>query len=46
VVHDWKTEIQPEDVPDTVEETYGDFCDDIRSMSRVFKRKENDGVAT
>ncbi len=42
VVHDWRTEIQPEDVPDTVEEAYGDFCDDIRSMSRVFKLKETD----
>lgn len=37
VVHDWGTEIQPEDVPDTVEMVYGDFCEDLGSMSRVFK---------
>jgi cephalosporin hydroxylase len=39
VVHDWMTETFPKDIPDYLEEIYGDFCDDIGSISRVFKRK-------
>lgn len=39
VVHDWGTEFQPEDVPDGVAEVYGDFCDQIGSMTRVFRLK-------
>jgi hypothetical protein len=37
VVHDWGTETQPEDVPDFLEEIHGEFCDELRSISRVFK---------
>jgi len=40
VVHDWGTEIQPEDVPDNVEMMYEDFCKELGSISRVFKKKE------
>jgi len=41
VVHDWGTEFLPEDIPDTVEMVYGDFCEEIGSVSRVFRIKEN-----
>ena len=40
VVHDWGTEIQPEDVPDSLEMVYGEFCEDLGSMSRVFRRRQ------
>lgn len=40
VVHDWGTEMLPGDVPDNVEIVYGDFCDEIGSISRVFRVKE------
>jgi hypothetical protein len=36
VVHDWGTEVHPEDVPDTLYPLYEEFCEDIGSMSRVF----------
>ena len=39
IVHDWMTETFPTDIPDYLEELYGDFCDDIGSMSRVFRKK-------
>lgn len=39
VVHDWGTETMPADVPDFLTEVYGDFCDDIGSISRVFAVK-------
>ena len=39
VVHDWMTEIFPSDIPDYLEEVYGDFCDDIGSITRVFRKK-------
>ena len=42
VVHDWETEIGPDDIPDTVEMVAGSFCDDIRSMSRVFRLRRDD----
>ncbi len=42
VVHDWGTEIGPDDVPDTVEMVYGEFCESIRSMSRVFRLERED----
>jgi hypothetical protein len=43
VVHDWGTETMPTDVPDFLEELYGQYCDEIGSMSRVFRmRPEND----
>lgn len=37
IVHDWGTETLQTDVPETLEEIYGDFCDDLGSISRVFK---------
>lgn len=37
VVHDWNEEITLDDVPGNVEEIFGDFCDEIGSLSRVFK---------
>lgn len=40
VVHDWLTETQPTDVPDFLVEVYGDYCDDIGSISRVFTMKQ------
>lgn len=40
LVHDWGTETLPEHVPDFLEEIHGEFCDDIRSATRVFKMKE------
>lgn len=40
LVHDWGTETLPSDVPDFLEELYGDFCDSIGSVTRVFKMKE------
>jgi hypothetical protein len=39
VVHDWMTEVFPDDIPDYLEEVYGDFCDEIGSISRVFRKK-------
>lgn len=39
VVHDWGTEFLPEDVPDGVEMIYREFCEEIDSMSRLFKLK-------
>jgi hypothetical protein len=37
VVHDWGTEFHPEDIPDTVEMVYQEFCEDLGSVSRVFR---------
>lgn len=39
VVHDWGTEIFEKDIPNYLEELYGDFCDEIGSISRVFRKK-------
>lgn len=36
-VHDWMTEMFPADVPENLEEVYGDFCDEIGSATRVFR---------
>lgn len=36
-VHDWGTEMLPGDVPDGVEEVYGDYCDEMRSVTRFFR---------
>lgn len=41
LVHDWGTETPPESVPDFLEELYGDYCDEIGSVTRVFKMREN-----
>lgn len=45
-VHDWGTETLPSDVPDFLEEIYGDFCDQIGSITRVFKLGELPPVPT
>lgn len=37
VVHDWGTEVLPEDVPDGLVPIYEDFCDTLGSISRVFR---------
>jgi cephalosporin hydroxylase len=39
LVHDWNVEIGPDDVPDYLEELYGDVCDEIGSITRVFRKK-------
>jgi len=36
IVHDWLEEIGPDDMPAGLVERYGEFCDEIGSMSRVF----------
>lgn len=38
VVHDWMTEVGPDDVPDTLVEVCGELCDTLGSMSRVFEQ--------
>ena len=43
VAHDWGTETLPTDVPEFLEELYGDFCDSVGSVSRVFGMKEDHG---
>ena len=40
VVHDWGTEFLPSDVPDNVVEVYGDLCDELGSLTRVFRLKD------
>ena len=40
LVHDWGTETLPKDVPDFLDEVYGEFCDSIGSVTRVFRMKE------
>jgi hypothetical protein len=40
VVHDWGTEIFPQDVPDDLIEIHTDLCERIGSMSRVFTRRD------
>lgn len=42
LVHDWGTEMLPEWVPDFLDEVYGDYCDEIGSVTRVFKMKEDE----
>jgi hypothetical protein len=41
-VHDWGTEFFPENVPASVRMVYGDFCEELGSITRVFQLKEND----
>ena len=42
LAHDWGTETLEKDVPDFLEEVYGEFCDSIGSVTRVFKVKSGD----
>jgi hypothetical protein len=44
LVHDWGTEMLPEDVPDTVEMVYGEFCEEIGAITRVFRLKDGGDV--
>lgn len=37
VVHDWGTETLPRDVPEGLVEMYGDWCDTVGSITRVFR---------
>ena len=37
VVHDWNQEIVASDVPENVQMVYGEFCEEIESMSRCFQ---------
>lgn len=39
-VHDWGKETFPADIPVWLEEIYGEFCDQLGSMTRIFKVKE------
>lgn len=39
LVHDWGTETVRADVPDTLEELYGDYCDEVGSITRIFRVK-------
>jgi hypothetical protein len=40
LVHDWGTETMPEDVPDWLEMIHGEWCEEIGSITRVFKTRE------
>lgn len=40
IVHDWGTEISIREMPERLEMVHGDFCDQIKSMSRVFRVKD------
>lgn len=40
LVHDWGTETLPSDVPDTLREVYGGWCDTVGSITRVFRMKD------
>jgi len=42
LVHDWGTEMLPGDVPDTVEMVYREFCEQLGSVTRVFKLRSDD----
>lgn len=40
MVHDWGTEMLPEDVPEGIEMVYRDLCEEIGSITRVFRLEE------
>jgi len=40
LVHDWGTEMLGSDVPEFLDEIYGDYCDSIGSVTRVFRMRE------
>lgn len=42
LAHDWGEEIGPHDVPDMVEMVYGESCERLGSLTRVFKLRSND----
>jgi hypothetical protein len=39
LVHDWGTETTADDVPDSLQELYGGWCDTVGSVTRVFRMK-------
>jgi hypothetical protein len=39
-VHDWGTEMLPEDVPTNLEMMYGEFCEQLESVTRFFRRRD------
>lgn len=39
LVHDWGTETLSSDVPDFLEEIYGDLCDELSSVTRIFRMR-------
>lgn len=39
LVHDWGTEFLPQHVPENLEMLYGDWCQQIGSITRVFQMK-------
>ena len=40
VAHDWGMEISIREIPDNVEMVYGDLCESINSLSRVFRVRD------
>lgn len=40
MVHDWGTEMLPEDVPEGIEMVYREFCEEVGSITRVFRLEE------
>ena len=40
VVHDWGTEMLKSDIPGNVVEVYGELCDELGSMSRCFRVRD------
>lgn len=41
-VHDWGSEIDETDVPDDLTMIYGDFCEELGSITRFFVKDTND----
>lgn len=39
-VHDWGTETLPSDVPEWLSEVYGEFCDNLGSVTRIFEKRD------
>ena len=39
-VHDWGSEVTPPDVPEGLEDAFGDFCDELGSATRFFRRSD------
>lgn len=39
LAHDWGTETTADDVPDSLQELYGGWCDTVGSITRVFRMK-------
>lgn len=37
LAHDWGSETMPEDIPEELEMVYGDFCEELGSITRCFQ---------